>query len=94
MLEELGVEILLSNTYHLFLRPGVETVRKMGGLHQFGLTNRTAAFTRDVSSNILHAFADGPAAAKYPAHDNLAQMQEWAGDPIAAGHNLWPPVVL
>ena len=35
VLEELGVEILLSNTYHLFLRPGVETVRKMGGLHQF-----------------------------------------------------------
>jgi hypothetical protein len=69
-------------------------VASMGGLHQFGLTNRTAAFTRDVSSNILHAFADGPAAAKYPAHDNLAQMQEWAGDPIAAGHNLWPPVVL
>jgi queuine tRNA-ribosyltransferase len=35
VLEELGVEILLSNTYHLFLRPGVETVRKMGGLHRF-----------------------------------------------------------
>jgi len=34
-LEELGVEILLSNTYHLFLRPGVETVRRMGGLHRF-----------------------------------------------------------
>ena len=35
VLEELGVEILLSNTYHLYLRPGVETVRRMGGLHQF-----------------------------------------------------------
>jgi queuine tRNA-ribosyltransferase len=35
VLEELGVEILLSNTYHLFLRPGVETVRGMGGLHRF-----------------------------------------------------------
>ena len=35
VLEELGVEILLSNTYHLFLRPGVETVRQMGGLHRF-----------------------------------------------------------
>jgi queuine tRNA-ribosyltransferase len=34
-LEELGVEILLGNTYHLYLRPGVETVRKMGGLHRF-----------------------------------------------------------
>ena len=35
ILEELGVNILLGNTYHLYLRPGVETVRKMGGLHGF-----------------------------------------------------------
>jgi queuine tRNA-ribosyltransferase len=35
VLEELGVQILLGNTYHLYLRPGVDTVRKMGGLHRF-----------------------------------------------------------
>ena len=35
VLEELGVQILLGNTYHLYLRPGVETVRRMGGLHGF-----------------------------------------------------------
>jgi queuine tRNA-ribosyltransferase len=35
ILEELSVEILLGNTYHLYLRPGVETVRKLGGLHRF-----------------------------------------------------------
>lgn len=34
-LEELGVQILLSNTYHLFLRPGTGTIRKLGGLHRF-----------------------------------------------------------
>jgi queuine tRNA-ribosyltransferase len=34
-LEELGVQILLGNTYHLYLRPGVEPVRKLGGLHRF-----------------------------------------------------------
>ena len=34
-LEDLGVQILLANTYHLFLRPGTETVRKLGGLHGF-----------------------------------------------------------
>ena len=32
---ELGVEILLANTYHLFLRPGHELIRRMGGLHRF-----------------------------------------------------------
>jgi queuine tRNA-ribosyltransferase len=30
-----GAEIMLSNTYHLFLRPGAEVVREMGGLHKF-----------------------------------------------------------
>ena len=35
ILEELGVQILLGNTYHLYLRPGVEIVRQFGGLHGF-----------------------------------------------------------
>ena len=34
-LEDLGVQILLSNTYHLYLRPGHELIRKLGGLHKF-----------------------------------------------------------
>jgi queuine tRNA-ribosyltransferase len=34
-LEELGTEIILANTYHLYLRPGHELVRKLGGLHRF-----------------------------------------------------------
>ena len=31
----MGVQILLGNTYHLYLRPGVDTVRRLGGLHGF-----------------------------------------------------------
>jgi queuine tRNA-ribosyltransferase len=34
-LEELGATIILANTYHLYLRPGHELIRKLGGLHQF-----------------------------------------------------------
>jgi len=34
-LRETGAEIVLANTYHLLLRPGVETVEKLGGLHAF-----------------------------------------------------------
>ena len=34
-LEDLGAEIILANTYHLYLRPGHELVRKLGGLHKF-----------------------------------------------------------
>src|SRR5205085_9899165 len=35
VLEELGCQILLANTYHLYLRPGHELVRDLGGLHRF-----------------------------------------------------------
>jgi queuine tRNA-ribosyltransferase len=34
-LEELHVSLLLANTYHLYLRPGHELIRRMGGLHRF-----------------------------------------------------------
>lgn len=34
-LNEIGSEILLGNTYHLFLRPGMDIIRKAGGLHTF-----------------------------------------------------------
>ena len=69
-------------------------VASFGGPYHFGLDRHTARFTQKVTRNVLHAFAGGPAAAKYPAHDNLAAMNEWAGDPIASHHNLWPPVHL
>ena len=34
-LDEMGAQIILSNTYHLFLRPGHEIVKEAGGLHKF-----------------------------------------------------------
>jgi len=34
-LEECGAEIMLSNAYHVFLRPGLEIIKKAGGLHNF-----------------------------------------------------------
>jgi queuine tRNA-ribosyltransferase len=34
-LTDLGVQILLGNTYHLYLRPGHERIRRLGGLHRF-----------------------------------------------------------
>src|SRR6266852_720509 len=35
VLEQLGAQIILGNTYHLYLRPGHELVRSLGGLHKF-----------------------------------------------------------
>jgi queuine tRNA-ribosyltransferase len=34
-LRELDVQIILGNTYHLFVRPGIEVIRHFGGLHKF-----------------------------------------------------------
>ena len=39
-LEEIEAQIILSNTYHLYLRPGHEVVKKAGGLHKFMNWNR------------------------------------------------------
>jgi len=35
VLESLGAQIVLANTYHLYLRPGHEVIRSLGGLHRF-----------------------------------------------------------
>jgi queuine tRNA-ribosyltransferase len=35
IVETLGAQIILGNTYHLYLRPGHEPIRRMGGLHRF-----------------------------------------------------------
>jgi len=34
-LKEIGAQIILGNTYHLLLRPGMEVIKKAGGLHSF-----------------------------------------------------------
>jgi queuine tRNA-ribosyltransferase len=39
-LESIGVQIILSNNYHLFLRPGAQVIEKLGGIHSFMNWNR------------------------------------------------------
>lgn len=38
--EDIGADIILGNTYHLYLRPGLETIQAAGGLHRFNSWNR------------------------------------------------------
>ncbi|MCU1290305.1 MAG: tRNA-guanine transglycosylase [Acidobacteria bacterium] len=38
---ELDARVILGNTYHLFLRPGAEVIRELGGLHKFSTWNRS-----------------------------------------------------
>jgi queuine tRNA-ribosyltransferase len=35
LLEDIGIQIILGNTYHLYLRPGLEVIESAGGLHKF-----------------------------------------------------------
>jgi hypothetical protein len=51
----------------------------------WGLPASAGRFTRRVTANVLTAFADGPAAARHPARDNLDAMHEAAGDPFGEG---------
>jgi hypothetical protein len=51
-------------------------------LYGWGLTKEAGRFTRKVTANVLTAFADGPAAHKYPARDNLDKVHERTGDPL------------
>jgi hypothetical protein len=63
-------------------------VEALYGDQPHGIGGATPDFVRAVTTNVLRAFADGPAAAKYPAHDNLAAMNEHVGSPIGAPDNL------
>jgi hypothetical protein len=63
-------------------------VEAIYGDEPHGIGGATPGFVRQVTSNVLRAFADGPAAAKYPAHDNLDVIREQAGDPIGNSQGL------
>src|SRR5579862_6566674 len=41
LMDDIKAEIILGNTYHLFLRPGLEVLEAAGGLHQFMNWNKT-----------------------------------------------------
>jgi hypothetical protein len=47
-----------------------------------GVSASASGFVRQVTANVLRAFADGPAAAGYPARDNLGAIREYSGDLI------------
>ena len=61
-------------------------VEAIYGDQPHGIGDAATAFVRRVTENVLRAFADGPAAARYPARDNLAAMHEYAGDPVGPGN--------
>ena len=63
-------------------------VEAIYGDQPHGIGGNTPAFVRQVTTNILRAFADGPAASKHPARDNLVATREYIGDPVGNPQNL------
>jgi hypothetical protein len=63
-------------------------VEAIYGDQPHGIGGATPGFVRQVTANVLRAFAGGPAARRYPATDNLGAMHEYAGDPVGAPGNL------
>lgn len=61
-------------------------VEAIYGDQPHGITGATPTVVRRVTTNVLRAFAQGPAAAKYKASDNLAAIDEPYGTPIAPGN--------
>ena len=57
-------------------------VEAIFGDQPHGIGAAASGFVQQVTVNVLRAFADGPAAARYPAHDNLAATNEYVGDPV------------
>jgi queuine tRNA-ribosyltransferase len=78
VLESLGAEIILGNTYHLYLRPGHEAIRRMGGLHRFISWPRAMLFTPEHSMDVQIALGADICMAfdectEYPADRNRAE---------------------
>jgi hypothetical protein len=63
-------------------------VEAIYGDQPHGIGGATPGFVRRVTSNVLRAFAGGPAAHHHPAADNLDAIREYAGDPAGAPGNL------
>jgi hypothetical protein len=63
-------------------------VEAIYGDQPHGIGGRTPDFVRQVTTNLLTAFSDGPAAHKHPARDNLDAIREYVGDPVGNPQNL------
>ena len=102
-LEDLGAQIILGNTYHLAVRPGIETVRALGGMHQMygwrrsiltdsgGFQILSLAQLRDLDENGVRfrSHIDGALLELTPEH--AVEIQEAIGSDIMMCLDHLPP---
>lgn len=102
-LEEAGAEIILSNTYHLYIRPGIDLIRSQGGLHKFmawpkpiltdsgGYQVFSLARLREISDDgvVFNSHFDGRKIFLTP--EDVIRAQEGLGSDIAMIFDECPP---
>ncbi len=102
-LRELGAQIILGNTYHLFLRPGLELFRQFGGLHEFSRWDRpiltdsggfqvfSLARLRKISEEGVHFQSHIDGAACFIGPREAMEIQDVLGSDIAMLFDECPP---
>ena len=102
-LEEAGAEIILANAYHLYIRPGIDIIRKFGGLHRFmgwsgpiltdsgGYQVFSLSRTRKISEEgvAFHSHFDGQEIFLTP--EKVIEIQEAMASDIAMVFDECPP---
>jgi queuine tRNA-ribosyltransferase len=94
-LEEIGCQIILANTYHLYLRPGVEVIRDLGGLHRFvgwdrpvltdsgGYQVFSLGALREISDDGVRFQSHLTGSYHFLTPENVVEIQESLGSDIA-----------
>src|ERR1051325_52814 len=102
-LREVGSQVVLGNTYHLFVRPGLDVIRKCGGLHQFmnwdgpiltdsgGYQIFSLAKLRKINEEGVHFQNHVDGAAAFISPESAMQIQAGLGSDIAMVLDECPP---
>lgn len=102
-LEDLGADIILSNTYHLWVRPGEDIVKEAGGLHQFmnwhkGILTDSGGFQvfslaklRDITEEGVHFQNEINGAKMFLSPEKAIQIENDLGPDIMMSLDECPP---
>ncbi len=102
-LEEIGAEIMLCNTYHMYLRPGYEVVEELGGLHDFiswkkpiltdsgGFQVYSLAKLRKIEQNGVHFRSHLDGSAHFIGPEESIEIQKSLGADIIMAFDECPP---
>ncbi len=102
-LREVGAQIILGNTYHLFIRPGLEVIRHFGGLHEFcrwkgpiltdsgGFQVFSLAKIREIKEEGVHFRSHLDGAPLFIGPETSMEIQAALGADIAMAFDECPP---